>query len=73
MENIMINREELKDIISEVFVNVLSERKDLIGDAVIEAFEDVGLAKAIEEGQTGEYIDAAEFKKKLDKKLKSKK
>ncbi|RJP70492.1 MAG: hypothetical protein C4539_06310 [Ignavibacteriales bacterium] len=73
MENVMINRKELKEIINEVFVDVLSERKDLIGSAVIEAFEDIGLAKAIEVGQTGEYLDVTEFKKRLDKKIKSKK
>jgi len=69
METIAISRKELKQIIRETFVDVLSERKDLIGDAVLEAIEDIGLAKAMEEGQTGEYVDLGEFKKKLDKKV----
>ena len=69
METIAISRKELKQIIRETFVDVLSERKDLIGDAVLEAIEDIGLAKAMEEGQTGEYVDLGEFKKKLDKKI----
>lgn len=69
METIVISRRELKQIIRETFVDVLSEREDLICDAVLEAIEDIGLAKAMEEGQTGEYIDLGEFKKKLDKKI----
>ena len=66
METIAINRNELKKIIRETFVNVLSERKDLIGNAVLEAIEDLGLARAMEEGRTGEYEDLEGFKKKLD-------
>lgn len=71
METISISRKELKQIIRETFVDVLSERRDLISDAVLEAIEDIGLAKAMEEGQTGELVKLEEFKKKLNKKIKS--
>ena len=51
------------------FVDVLTSRRDLIEDAVIEAIEDVGLARAMEDGRTGEYVDAKEFRRKLNSKL----
>ncbi len=70
METIMINRKELKKIIRESLEDVLNDRKDLIGDAVVEAIEDIGLARAMEKGRTGTYIAADELKKKLDKKIK---
>ncbi len=70
METIMINRKELKKIIRESFEDVLNDRKDLIGDAVVEAIEDIGLARAMEEGRTGTYIAADEFKKRLDNRIK---
>ena len=70
METIAISRNELKKIIRETFVDVLSDRKDLIGDAVLEAIEDLGLVRAMEEGRTGEYEDLGGFKKKLDARLK---
>jgi len=55
METVAISRNELKKIIRETFVDVLSDRKDLISDAVLEAIEDIGLAKAMEKGRTGKF------------------
>lgn len=71
METIAINRNELKKIMRETFIEVLTERKDLIEDAVLEAIEDIGLAKAMEEGRTDEYVDEIEFIKKVDTKIKN--
>lgn len=70
METITINRKELKKIIRETFEDVLSDRKDLIGDAVVEAMEDIGLARAMERERTGEYADTDEFKKRLNARIK---
>ena len=71
METISISRKELKKIIRETFEDVLNDRKDLIGDAVVEAMEDIGLGRAIEKGRKRDYIDTAGFKKKLEAKIKS--
>ena len=65
-----IRRSALKKILSEVFVDVLTKRKDLIEDAVIEAFEDIGLGIAMGEGRAGKYVDMKEFFQKLDTKIK---
>jgi len=70
METITMSRNELKKLMRETFVDVLTHRKDLIEDAVIEAMEDIGLGIAMEEGRTGEYIDEDEFMRKLDNKIK---
>ena len=70
METITINRKELKKIIRETFEDVLSDSKDLISEALLEAMEDIGLAKAMESGKTGEYIGIAEFKESLTSKIK---
>lgn len=70
METITINRKELKKIIRETFEDVLSDSKDLISEAVFEAMEDIGLAKAMESGKTGQFIDTAEFKENLTSKIK---
>ena len=64
-----IDRKELKEVIRETFIEVLSERKDLIEDAVMEAMEDIGLARAMEEGDKGELIDMNDFKKNLTSKI----
>ncbi len=70
METITINRKELKKIIRETFEDVLSDSKDLISEALLEAMEDIGLAKAMELGKTGQYVDTTEFKENLTSKIK---
>ena len=71
MDTVTINRAELKKMMRETFIDVLTRRKDLIEDAVIEAIEDMGLGVAMEEGRTGQFADTKEFMKKLGKKSKS--
>ena len=71
MQTITMSPNELKKLMRETFIDVLTERKDLIEDAVIEAIEDIGLAISMEEGRTGEYMDNQKFIKKLDSKIKS--
>ncbi len=70
MEAIAMSRSEFKKLIKETFIDVLTKRKDLIEDAVIEAIEDIGLGIAMEEGRTGEYVDKAAFLGKLEDKIK---
>jgi len=70
MESVTMSRNELKKLMRETFIDVLTERKDLIEDALIEAIEDIGLGNAMEEGRTGEYVDEDEFVRNLDKKIK---
>ena len=73
METIAMSRSEIKKLMREAFIDVLTDRKDLIEDAVVEAIEDIGLGVAMEEGRTGEYVDPERFLKKLDNRLKGRK
>lgn len=70
MESVTMSRNELKKLMRETFIDVLTDRKDLIEDALIEAIEDIGLGNAMEEGRTGEYVDEDEFMRNLDNKIK---
>ena len=69
MSTITISEDALKKLISttvrESLIEVLTTRKDLLEDAVIDAIEDIGLAKAMEEGDTGEYVPEDVVLKKL--------
>ena len=69
MNTITINSKELKKLIRETMEDVFNEKKDLIGDAVVEAMEDTALGRAIEKGRTNEFIDVSEFKNKLNSKI----
>jgi lipoate-protein ligase B len=70
METVAMSRNELKKLMRETFIDVLTHRKDLIEDAVIEAMEDIGLGVAMEEGRTGEYVDKIAFVRKLENRMK---
>jgi hypothetical protein len=70
METITMSRHEIKKLMRETFIDVLTERRDLIEDAVVEAIEDIGLGMAMEEGRMGEYVSEDEFMRKLDNKIK---
>ena len=57
MEQVGISRDELREIIKEAVISTLTERSDLLENAVAEAILDMKLGLAIEEGDIGEYSD----------------
>jgi len=52
-----ISKSELRELIKEAIISTFTERTDILEKAVSEAILDMKLALAIEEGDTGEYID----------------
>jgi len=65
MEAQGISKNELRELMKEALISVLTERKDLLEDAVSEAILDMKLGLAIEEGDTGEYVPESEGLSKL--------
>ena len=65
METFNISKAELKELMKEALVSVLTERKDLVEDAVSEAILDMKLGLAIEEGDMGDYVSELEIMDKL--------
>jgi len=65
METRGISKTELKKLMKEAMISVLTERKDLLEDAVSEAILDMKLGLAMEEGDTGEYALESEVLSKL--------
>lgn len=70
MDTVTISRNELRKMIRETFVDVLTKRKDLIEEAVTDALEDISLGIAMQSGRTGEYVNEKEFLQKLDRRIK---
>lgn len=58
-------KDELKELMKEALISVLTERSDLLEHAVSEAILDMKLGLAIEEGDTGEFVPEAEIMKQL--------
>jgi hypothetical protein len=65
MVDIHISEKELKELIKEAIISTLTERSDLLENAVSEAILDMKLGLAIEEGDTGEYADEKEILSQL--------
>jgi len=54
--NISVNEDQLKELVKSAIVEVLEERSDLLRGIVEEAFEEIALAQAVEEGQQTEIV-----------------
>jgi hypothetical protein len=52
-----MSESELEQLIKRAIIRTLTERSDLLENAVTEAILDMKLGLAIEEGDTGEYAD----------------
>ena len=51
-----LSKAELRELMKEAVVAVLTERMDLLEEAVSQALLDMKLALAMEEADTGEYV-----------------
>jgi hypothetical protein len=57
MISINISKDQLEELVKKAITSTLTERSDLLENAVAEAILDMKLGLAIEEGDTGEYTD----------------
>lgn len=56
MSEVTLNAEQLKTLLKVAIVEILQEQKEVFTDLIIEAMEDMALAKAIEEGESTEIV-----------------
>jgi hypothetical protein len=61
MSNISVEEVYLKDLLKQAILELIQERKDVLQDILVEALEDLALAKAIEEGESTEIVSKAEI------------
>jgi len=57
MATLNLTETELEELIKRAIISTLTVRSDLLESAVAAAILDMKLALAIEEGDTGEYVD----------------
>ena len=63
----LIDETKLKDALKSAIVEILEERKDLVREVLEEAFEDIALARAIEEGDQSGLVTREEVFSNLRK------
>lgn len=66
MASVTLDEGELKALIKQAFLELLEERPDLVAGVVAEAVEDMGLLKAIQEGEETEEVSRDEVMKALE-------
>ncbi len=56
MSEVTLSAEQLKTLLKVAIIEILQEQKEVFTDLIIEAMEDIALAKAIEEGESTEIV-----------------
>jgi len=52
-----VNENKMRELIKDVLVEMMSEKKGLFQEILIEAIEEVGLINAIKEGRKNNFVD----------------
>jgi len=60
-----LDDDQTKALLKEVLVEMLQQQREVFYELVLEALEDVGLAKAIEEGEETEFVNESEIQEIL--------
>jgi hypothetical protein len=53
---LIINDVKTKELLTEVVIELLQQRREVFLEIIQEALEEVGLANAIREGRTDEFV-----------------
>jgi len=56
-----ISDEKTKELLTEVLVELMKTKREMLHEIVLEALEDVGLANAISEGRVGDYVPESQI------------
>jgi len=65
MPTTVLDREQTKDLLRHVLIELLEERRTEFQELIMEALEDVALANAIREGRKDEFVSEAEIQAAL--------
>ncbi len=57
MSSITIDDNELKALLKQALIELLQEKNELLYDALVEVVEEIGLVRAIKEGQASPTVD----------------
>lgn len=60
-----VDDQKIKALFKEAIVEVMEENQDLVSSLLVDALEDIGLSRAIEEGENSESVSREEVFKVL--------
>lgn len=62
-----LDENRIKTLFKEALVEVIEENQELVSSILIDALEDIGLSRAIEEGETSKTVSRDEIFKVLSR------
>lgn len=68
MSETTLDSNQLKELLKTAIVEILQEQKEVFTEIIVEAMEDIALAKAIEEGEDTEPVSREAIFKVLQEK-----
>jgi hypothetical protein len=51
-----VNEEKMKELLKDVMIEMIREKRELFHELIVEAIEEVGLANAIKEGRKNKFV-----------------
>ena len=66
MTTTVLDRDQTKDLLRHVLIELLEERRPEFQELIIEALEDVALVNAIREGRKDEFVSEDEIRAALE-------
>ncbi len=57
MEQLTLDDPKTKELITEVLIEMMQEKREIFYELILEALEEVGLANAIYEGRQDDFVD----------------
>ena len=66
MQQIIDDKNQLKEVFKQAIAELLQERRDLLYDVLVEVLEDIALANAIKEGEENENVPRKQVFKILE-------
>ena len=60
MENLTTDSSKLKEVFKQAIIEAMEEKKDLVHDLLVEAMEDLGMIRAIQQGEDSETVSRDE-------------
>lgn len=58
---LIISDEKTKELLEEVLIDLIKNRRELLYEVILEALEEVGLANTITEGRKDEFVAEEEI------------
>ena len=61
-----VTDDKLKQVLKEIMVDLIQDKKNIMSEIVSDALEDVGLARAIKQGRKNKFVDESKILEVLE-------